>query len=118
GGAPPAPPFGKASGQLSLNPRQVKRDVEAGLGFIVLKTVIGQDAEGRQSMAEWAIPETRMRVERIRSGAEEGWTVTWKGRGWSESFKEYCAFVRQAAQIAAGAGVVAATSAKFHLPRA
>ncbi len=30
-------PFGKASGQLSLNISQVRRDAEEGLGFVVLK---------------------------------------------------------------------------------
>src|SRR6185437_11152418 len=47
-------PFGKASGQLSLNARQVRRDAEAGLGFVVLKTVIAQNAAGEQKMAAWA----------------------------------------------------------------
>src|SRR4028119_913391 len=39
-------PFGKASGQLSLNMNQVRNDAEAGLGFVVLKTVIAQDEHG------------------------------------------------------------------------
>src|SRR4051812_11254378 len=82
-----ANPFGKASGQLSLNLNQVRRDAGAGLGFVVLKTVIAQDEQGTQAMREWAIPETRMRVERITGeDGEEGWTATWKGRGWHESF--------------------------------
>jgi len=76
-------PFGKASGQLSLARHQVEKDAEAGLGFVVLKTVIAQDRTGEQTMGEWAIPETRMVVERIRGRSGlEGWTVTWKGRGW------------------------------------
>src|SRR5947199_8862706 len=81
-GRPIRNPFGKASGQLSLNARQVRRDAEGQLGFVVLKTVIAEDAGGGQSMAAWAIRETRMRVERITAPDErEGWTVTWKGRG-------------------------------------
>ena len=76
-------PFGKASGQLSLARHQVEKDAEAGLGFVVLKTVIAQDRAGEQTMGEWAIPETRMMVERIRGrSGVGGWTVTWKGRGW------------------------------------
>lgn len=39
--------FGKASGQLSLNARQMQRDAEGGLGFAVLKTVIAQDEQGQ-----------------------------------------------------------------------
>src|ERR1044072_3855124 len=58
-------PFGKASGQLSLNISQVRRDCEEQLGFIVLKSIIAEDAFGSQSMSEWAIEETRMVVERI-----------------------------------------------------
>ena len=40
-------PWGKASGQLSLNLAQVEEAVGEGLGFVVLKTVIAQDAAGR-----------------------------------------------------------------------
>ena len=80
-------PFGKASGQLSLAAHQIERDAEAGLGFVVLKTVIAQDRAGEQTMREWAIPETRMLIERIRGrSGSEGWTVTWKGRGWFDTF--------------------------------
>jgi len=37
GGLPIKNPFGKASGQLSINVSQVSNDAEAGLGFVVLK---------------------------------------------------------------------------------
>src|SRR5690349_24368028 len=72
-------PIGKGSGQLSLNADQLETDREAGLAFVVLKTVIAQDEGGDRTMAAWAIHETRMRVER-RPGADgrPGWTVTWK----------------------------------------
>jgi hypothetical protein len=116
-GQPIRNPFGKASGQLSLNRRQVQRDAEGGLGFVVLKTVIAQDAGGGQSMAAWAIPETHMRVERIHGeDGTPGWTVTWKGRGWSESFDAYLGLLRDAAAIGAEAGMVVAPSVKYHLP--
>ena len=109
-------PWGKASGQLSTTLSQVRSDVSAGLGFVVLKTVIAQDARGAQTMHEWARPETRMVVERIvgRSG-EVGWTVTWKGRGWAGSFDEYTTFVREA-RMAAGETTLIVPSCKFHLP--
>ena len=70
-------PLGKGSGQLSLNVSQVGRDAREGLGFAVLKTIIAEDADGGQSMSEWAIPETRMAVEPI-VGADgtPGWSVT------------------------------------------
>src|SRR5512142_2039002 len=42
-------PFGKASGQLSLSLPQIERDAAAGLGFVVLKTVIAQDQSGDQT---------------------------------------------------------------------
>ncbi|HET6700529.1 MAG TPA: hypothetical protein VFH14_01930, partial [Gemmatimonadaceae bacterium] len=46
-------PFGKASGQLSMTPQQVEADALAGLGFVVLKTVIAQDNTGERGMAAW-----------------------------------------------------------------
>ena len=64
-GVPIRNPWGKASGQLSLNASQVEEAADAGLGFVVLKTVIAQDAAGRQSMAAWAIRESRMVAEPI-----------------------------------------------------
>ena len=88
-GQPLPHPIGKGSGQLSLNAGQLETDAEAGLAFAVLKTVIAQDAAGDQSMAAWAIHESKMKVER-----RGGWTVTWKGRGWDRSFEEYLALVR------------------------
>ena len=48
-------PFGKASGQLSLARHQVEKDAEAGLGFVVLKTLIAQNQAGEQTMSAWAI---------------------------------------------------------------
>ncbi len=106
-------PIGKGSGQLSLNPGQLEVDAEAGLGFVVLKTVIAQDAGGAQSMAAWAIHEAKMKVER-RAG---GWTVTWKGRGWDRSFDEYLALTRVAGDLTRGGRLLVVPSVKYHLPR-
>src|SRR5947209_6872529 len=64
-------PIGKGSGQLSLNENQLAEDARAGLAFVVLKTLIAQDEAGSQSMAAWAIHETKMKVER-RGGAGGG----------------------------------------------
>ena len=88
-GLPIRNPWGKASGQLSMNAGQVREDVDAGLGFVVLKTVIAQDETGEQSMDAWAIREARMQVERIsgKQTGRSGWTVTWKGRGWWQTFE-------------------------------
>jgi hypothetical protein len=110
-------PFGKASGQLSLAPHQVEKDAEAGLGFVVLKTLIAQDRAGAQSMHEWAIPETHMAVEPIRgrSGAA-GWTVTWKGRGWFDTFGAYCDFFDRSLETAERSGLLVVPSVKYHLP--
>ena len=110
-------PFGKASGQLSLAPHQVEKDAEAGLGFVVLKTVIAQDRAGEQTMREWAIPETRMLVERIRGrGGVDGWTVTWKGRGWFDTFAAYLALFEEALGIGDAANMPVVPSVKYHLP--
>jgi len=106
-------PIGKGSGQLSLNAGQLETDAEAGLAFAVLKTVIAQDASGAQSMAAWAIHETKMNVER----RDDGWTVTWKGRGWDRSFDDYVALVRAARDLTRAGRLLAVPSVKYHLPR-
>lgn len=117
-GWPVKNPFGKASGQLALNANQVRADAEAGLGFVVLKTVIAQDAEGQQAMREWAIKETHMHLEPIaaRTVGELGWTVTWKGRGWHDTFAAYSDFFRQSLDVARPHRMVVAPSCKYHLP--
>ncbi|MGE5803190.1 MAG: hypothetical protein ACM358_13145 [Gemmatimonadota bacterium] len=106
-------PIGKGSGQLSLNLGQLETDAAAGLAFAVLKTVIAQDSAGTQSMAAWAIHETKMKVERLG----EGWTVTWKGRGWDRSFEDYLALVRASWDLTASGALLAVPSVKYHLPR-
>jgi len=68
-------------------------------------------------MKEWAIHETRMRVERrIGVGGREGWTVTWKGRGWDRSFGDYLRFFGEALALAKESGTPVVPSVKFHLP--
>lgn len=116
-GLPIRNPFGKASGQLSMTAQQVSDDVAGGLGFVILKTVIAQDQTGRQSMDAWAIREARMVTEPIvgHSG-ESGWTVSWKGRGWWQSFGDYLQLIRDARRIAHDSGVLIVPSCKFHLP--
>src|SRR5690349_2917695 len=111
-------PIGKGSGQLSLNTQQLEADAAAGLAFAVLKTVIAQDEAGAQSMAAWAIHETKMAVERRRStGGRDGWTVTWKGRGWDRSFDDYLALVRAGRDLTRAGRLLAVPSVKYHLPR-
>jgi len=106
-------PIGKGSGQLSLNIGQLETDADAGLAFAVLKTVIAQDAAGDQSMAAWAIHESKMKVE--RRGA--GWTVTWKGRGWDRSFADYLALVSAGWDLTRDGQLLTVPSVKYHLPR-
>jgi hypothetical protein len=113
-------PFGKASGQLSLNHQQVQHDVDAGLGFVVLKTVIAEGETGEQSMKAWAIPASRMKVERIEArrpdaSEKEGWTVTWKGRGWSGSLQEYLDFFDRVIVAASKRDVLIVPSCNYHL---
>lgn len=111
-------PFGKASGQLSLARRQVEMDAESGLGFVALKTVIAQDETGEQMMKEWAFKETRMHLEPIagKQVGRLGWTITWKGRGWHESFEAYLNFFRESMALGDSHGMVVAPSVKYHLP--
>jgi hypothetical protein len=111
-------PFGKASGQLSLNLKQVRADADAGLGFVVLKTIIAEDERGGQSMSEWAIPETRMKVEPIRGAdGSAGWTVTWKGRGWSDTFDAYLRLFADSLEAGNESGMLVVPSCKYHLLR-
>src|SRR6266567_6920084 len=118
GGLPIKNPFGKASGQLSLNVSQVRRDAEEGLGFVILKTIIAEDERGAQSMSEWAIHETRMIVERIKgTNGSEGWTVSWKGRGWYDTFEKYLEFFGEALEAVRDTGMPVVPSCKYHLPR-
>jgi hypothetical protein len=118
GGLPIKNPFGKGSGQLSLNVSQVRRDAEDGLGFVVLKTIIAEDERGAQSMSEWAIHETRMIVERIKgANGSEGWTVTWKGRGWYDTFEKYLEFFGESLRVVQDLGMPVVPSCKYHLPR-
>jgi len=117
-GEPVAHPIGKGSGQLSLNPGQLERDAEAGLAFVVLKTVIAEDERGERAMAAWAVPESRMAVERRRApDGRDGWTVTWHGRGWDRSFAEYLALVRVGRDVSRAGGMPVVPSVKYHLPR-
>lgn len=111
-------PIGKGSGQLSLNEKQLAEDAAAGLAFTVLKTVVAQDASGVQSMSAWAVHETKMRVEKRRtSDGREGWTVTWKGRGWDRPFEDYLALVRTGRDLTRAGELLVIPSIKYHLPR-
>ena len=112
-----ANPWGKASGQLSMTSQQVADDVAAGLGYVVLKTVIAESEDGQQSMAEWAIREARMRLEPITSRrGEDGWTVSWKGRGWWGTFREYLQLVTEARALSRDSSTLVVPSVKYHLP--
>src|SRR5512143_17339 len=111
-------PIGKGSGQLSLNERQLQEDATAGLAFVVLKTLIAQDAAGVRSMAAWAVHETKMKVERrVVGGVDRGWTVTWKGRGWDRSLEDYLALVRVGRDLTRAGALLVLPSVKYHLPR-
>jgi hypothetical protein len=110
-------PWGKASGQLSMNLNQLQDDIDAGLGFVVLKTVIAEDESGQQSMGDWAFKEARMKVEPIvAQSGEKGWTVSWKGRGWSQSFNDYLNFFSDSLEISKPKGMLVIPSCKYHLP--
>jgi hypothetical protein len=117
-GIPLRNPWGKASGQLSMRPAQVQEAIDAGLGFVVLKTVIAQDARGGRTMAAWAVKEARMLAEPIvgRDSGARGWTVSWKGRGWWQTFDEYLELVRAAASMGRDHSLLVVPSVKYHLP--
>jgi hypothetical protein len=59
-----------------------------------------------------------MTVEQRRSIAgQDGWTVTWKGRGWDRSFEDYLALVRTGRDLIRAGRLLAVPSVKYHLPR-
>ena len=110
-------PFGKASGQLSFTRQQVETSLDAGIGFVVLKTVIAEGPDGSQSMEEWSSTETRMNVERRpASGGRDGWTVTWFGRGWAGTLDDYLAFFAEVMQLRNDLHVPIVPSVKYNLP--
>jgi dihydroorotate dehydrogenase len=112
-------PIGKGSGQLSLNQGQLEDDAAAGLAFVVLKTVIAESPSGERSMGAWAIHETRMKVERrVGVSNREGWTVTWKGRGWDKSLDDYLALIRAGRDLTRAGAMLVVPSVKYHLPGA
>ncbi len=117
GGVPIAHPFGKASGQLSCTMPQVEDDLRAGLAFIVLKTVIAEDAAGAREMAAWTVRDTKMQVEsRMSLKGEKGWTVTWTGRGWHGTLADYLEFYGEALRTTRDSPMVVVPSVKYHLP--
>lgn len=110
-------PIGKASGQLSFTVQQIETSLDAGIGFVVLKTVIAEGADGSRSMEEWSTAETRMNVERRAAGeGRDGWTVTWFGRGWAGSLDDYVEFFSHAMQLPNNRGVPIVPSVKYNLP--
>jgi hypothetical protein len=117
-GVPLANPWGKASGQLSMRRLQIEEAIDAGIAFVVLKTVIAQDAEGGRTMGAWAIKEARMVAEPIlgRESGATGWTISWKGRGWWQSFDEYLELVRTTSELGRDRRVLIVPSVKYHLP--
>jgi hypothetical protein len=117
-GLPLRNPWGKASGQLSMTLGQVEEAAEAGLGFVVLKTVIAEDEQGERSMSAWAVDERRMIAEPIvgRESGIVGWTITWKGRGWWQSFADYLTLVQESTALGRRHGMLVVPSVKYHLP--
>lgn len=45
-----------------------------------------------------------------------GWTVTWKGRGWWQSFEDYLELVSAGCAIGGRRGMLVVPSVKYHLP--
>lgn len=110
-------PFGKASGQLSCKISQIKADAEAGLGFVVIKTVISQDENSKSLMEDWKIRFPKMVVEEIVSKrGEKGYTVTWKGKGWDKDFEDYLELVNQSFNVYKETNMPVIPSVQYHLP--
>jgi hypothetical protein len=60
-----------------------------------------------------------MAVETIASAAaRQGWTVTWKGRGWDRSLADYLDLVRVGREYTRAGRMLVVPSVKYHLPMA
>jgi len=60
-----------------------------------------------------------MVVERIVGAhGTPGWTVSWKGRGWYDTFEKYLEFFDEAIAAGESVGLVVVPSCKYHLPGA
>ncbi|MFH1677004.1 MAG: hypothetical protein ABIC40_08255 [bacterium] len=93
-------PFGKAAGQLSMKVGHVKTDRDNGLAFTVLKSAVGITEDGEIGINDWERSAPKMIVEKRKArDGREGWTVTWKGRGWDKGFAAYVDFYKNALEI-------------------
>ena len=70
-------------------------------GPIVAQRVVEvRDDDDEASLHERIkVVEREMLVDTVGRMAREGWTVTWKGRGWDRSMEEYLALVRIARDL-------------------
>jgi len=94
-GIPIHHPIGKAAGQLSMTPGHVDSDNTNGLAFTVLKSAVGITPSGEVGISDWEKSAPKMIVEKRRSlDGRDGWTVTWRGRGWDKGFEAYVDFYR------------------------
>jgi hypothetical protein len=58
-----------------------------------------------------------MKAERIKGKSGKiGWTITWKGRGWTKSFAEYLELLKRALAIGKNYQMLVIPSCQFHLP--
>jgi len=88
-------PFGKGAGQLSMSPDHVRSDFENGLAFTVMKSAVGITEDGDVGIDAWEKSAPKMVVEKRRAmDGRDGWTVTWKGRGWDRGFDAYEQFYK------------------------
>ena len=71
---------------------------------MVLKTVIAEDPVGRAHHGRLgdARDQDEGRADPLAVRSGQGWTVTWKGRGWDRPFDDYLALVRAAGRADPG----------------
>ena len=99
-----------------LKHSQVETDAVGGLGFVVLKTVIAQDERGASVQRAWMVDAPKMKLEQIRTETGEvGWTVSWKGRGWTGTFGEYITFVKMAQEVGKKHNIIIVPSCQIPL---
>ncbi len=88
-------PFGKGAGQLSMHEKHVLSDRTNALAYTVLKSAVGVTSGGEVGIDDWQKSSPKMVLETRRAcDGRDGWTVTWKGRGWVKGIDAYIELYR------------------------
>ena len=112
-------PWGKASGQLSLNRASDRRGGRRRARFRRPQDRDRPRCRGRAvdvGVGDPRVADDRRADPRAGTRASRAGRVTWKGRGWWQSFDDYLELVRAGCAIGRRRGLLVVPSVKYHLP--